>query len=39
MAVLFPTPNRKTKVWFDNTVFVIIADHNASVAGNTGLCC
>lgn len=27
----------KTKPWFDNTVFIIIADHNASVAGRAGL--
>lgn len=27
----------KTKPWFDNTVFVIIADHNARVAGRVGL--
>lgn len=27
----------KNKPWFDNTVFVILADHNANVAGKTGL--
>lgn len=27
----------KTKPWFDNTVFIILADHNADVAGKTGL--
>ena len=27
----------KTKPWFDNTVFVFIADHDASVAGGTDI--
>ena len=27
----------KEKPWFDNTVFIIMADHNAAVAGKVGL--
>lgn len=29
--------NAKTKPWFKSTIFIFIADHNASVSGNTAI--